>query len=156
MHPEELYHTYRGVMYAAAYDVLRDAGLAEDAVHTAFVRILSRRYRPDAESEQRIRGFCVLVARCAALDIYRRRARQAECYPDNAIDLPVPDNAPAALELRDALARLPDEDRQLVMLTCLYGLSAAEAGHYLGLGPAAARKRLERARKRLKACMEEV
>ena len=156
MTTEELYTTYRGVMYAVAYSVLRDVGLAEDAVHTAFVRILSRRYRPDGQEESRVRGFCVLVARCAALDIHRRRLRRAEGYPDNAVELPAPDSAPAATELRDALARLPEEDRQIVMLTCLYGLRAAEAAHYLGLTPAAARKRLERARKRLKDAMEEV
>ena len=37
---EALYREYKSIMLSKAYSVLRDEGLAEDAVHNAFMRIL--------------------------------------------------------------------------------------------------------------------
>jgi len=62
---------------------------------------------------------------------------------------PPPD--PAALDLRRALARLGRDDREILTLVAWEGLSPAEAAGVLGVGPAASRKRLQRARERLTA-----
>src|SRR5665213_1723515 len=49
------------------------------------------------------------------------------------------------------LRSLPEEDRELLMLTAWDGLSGADAGRALGCSPTAARIRLHRARARLNA-----
>lgn len=36
---EELYHTYSASMYRVAFSILRDNGLAEDAVQQTFLKI---------------------------------------------------------------------------------------------------------------------
>ena len=62
--------------------------------------------------------------------------------------------APAADEavaVRDALDRLPSDDKELLTLVAWDGLRADEAAAVLGIGPAAARQRLVRARRRLRA-----
>jgi RNA polymerase sigma-70 factor (ECF subfamily) len=59
--------------------------------------------------------------------------------------------APGALErrLEAATARLPQKDREVLLLVGAEGLAPAEAAAVLGLSADVARKRLQRARERL-------
>ncbi|HEY0530759.1 MAG TPA: sigma-70 family RNA polymerase sigma factor [Actinoplanes sp.] len=80
-------------------------------------------------------------------DARRERLRQrllsfAEAAP--GIDLP------SRLAVRQALAMLPEPDRELLMLTAWEGLEPREAATVLRIGPAAVRTRLSRARTRLR------
>jgi RNA polymerase sigma-70 factor (ECF subfamily) len=52
--------------------------------------------------------------------------------------------------VRAALARLPDRDREVLVLRCLEDLSTAEAAAVLGVSEGAARVRLLRAMQRLR------
>jgi RNA polymerase sigma-70 factor (ECF subfamily) len=54
------------------------------------------------------------------------------------------------LEVRDALARLGELDREVLMLTAWEGLEPREAASVLRISPAAVRTRLSRARTRLR------
>jgi RNA polymerase sigma-70 factor (ECF subfamily) len=56
---------------------------------------------------------------------------------------------PEALAVGTALAALPAGDRELLTLVAWEGLTPAEAAAVVGVGAAAARKRLQRARERL-------
>ncbi|MDF1852047.1 MAG: RNA polymerase sigma factor [Verrucomicrobiales bacterium] len=58
----------------------------------------------------------------------------------------------AALE--DCLRRLPEGLREVIEVTYFEGCTSEEASAKLGLGPAAIRKRLQRARESLKQCLE--
>ncbi len=53
--------------------------------------------------------------------------------------------------LREALLRLPERDRELLLLVAWEGLGVAEAGAVLGLSTATARKRYSRLRQRTRA-----
>ena len=57
----------------------------------------------------------------------------------------------AAVTALSCLRSLPDDDRELLMLTAWDGLTSADAGRVLGCSPTAARIRLHRARARLRA-----
>lgn len=67
--------------------------------------------------------------------------------------MPPPD--PAGLEIRAALTSLPEGDQELLSLVAWEGLDVSSAGRVLGIRPAAARKRLQRARQRLREALEE-
>ena len=67
---------------------------------------------------------------------------------------PLDVGADAMLALR-ALARLSDDDRELLMLVGWEGLSSSDLARLLGCSPTAARIRLRRARVRLMAEMDE-
>lgn len=67
---------------------------------------------------------------------------------------PVADGAEARL-VGDALARLKAGDRELITLIAWEGLSPSEAARALGISPVAARKRLQRARERLRPMLDE-
>ena len=57
--------------------------------------------------------------------------------------------------LIDALGQLSESEMELVLLSEWEGLGPSEAGRLLGLGPARARTRLSRARRRLRAALDE-
>jgi RNA polymerase sigma-70 factor (ECF subfamily) len=68
-------------------------------------------------------------------------------------------NAPTwedtAIDVRDALDRLPDEDAELVRLTYWDGLASHEAAAVLGINPSTARSRLSRVKQQLRMALEE-
>lgn len=60
-----------------------------------------------------------------------------------------------ALEVRDALDRLPDEDAELIRLTYWDGLASHEAAAVLGINPSTARSRLSRVKQELRTALGE-
>ncbi len=56
-------------------------------------------------------------------------------------------------EVRAAVARLDEDDRELLLLTVWEGLSPAEAAAVLGINPVTARTRLHRARSKLRTML---
>jgi RNA polymerase sigma-70 factor (ECF subfamily) len=70
---------------------------------------------------------------------------------------PAPDADVSAelAEVMAALATLDASDRELVLITALEELSSNEVAEILGIRPVAARRRLSRARARLRAALEQ-
>lgn len=56
----------------------------------------------------------------------------------------------SSADLRDAIARLPEDDAELVRLVYWEGFASHEAAAILGINPSTARSRLSRARERLR------
>jgi len=94
------------------------------------------------------------VARNCVARFYRDRSRQLRLYARiNAEPVPVgtPDGADEAHELvRAAVARLPEIDREAIMLVHWDGLTHDEVAAVLGLTTNAVELRLRRARARLR------
>src|ERR1051326_967549 len=63
---------------------------------------------------------------------------------------PFEDQLAESEALRTALARLAPQDRACFLLRAAHGLSAAEVGQIIGASPEVVRKRLSRARQRLR------
>lgn len=83
-----------------------------------------------------------------------RRAALAERLRTRLADWPAgADPSGEAVAIRDALGRLPESDRELLMLTVWDGLSSDEVAAVLEVTPAAVRQRLLRARGRLRAAL---
>jgi RNA polymerase sigma factor (sigma-70 family) len=87
----------------------------------------------------------------------RRRERLGERLRQLVGSLAIPDPAAGVtdgLDLREALAALPAEDRELLQLTAWEGLGPHEIATMLALSPVAVRSRLHRARARLRHQLE--
>ena len=91
-----------------------------------------------------------------------RRRRPAESLdaledsaPERADDGASAETAVAVRELREALQRLPDEQRQVVLLVGLEQLSYAEAAGVLEVPIGTVMSRLARGRERLRQLLEE-
>jgi len=120
-----------------------DAEVASDAVAEAFAQAVRRgdALRDPAAWVWRA-AFRIAGGELAA----PHRRDQHDTPPTRSVDS-LPDEVVALL---DALARLDDPDRRVVVLCLVGGLSAAEAGGLVGKSAGAVRVRLHRARRRLR------
>jgi RNA polymerase sigma-70 factor, ECF subfamily len=153
-----LYRRYLDRVYAHAFYALGDHHDAEDATERTFLAALAALpgFRDEGAS---FRAWLFRIAHNTVSNARRtRRRRRTEPMPEG-FDRPAPDADPAALvtradELRRvmaALAELPDERRQVVLLRFVDGLSAREIGQVLDRSPGAARVLLHRALRDLEA-----
>jgi RNA polymerase sigma-70 factor (ECF subfamily) len=123
-----LYRRFRPAVLAAVRRILRDPHEAEDVVQQAFAKLprAIARYQPRP-------GICfsawlVQLARNQAIDHLRRRR---ETLPDEALD-EAPVDAPAPSTLRIAIDALPRDQRDVIVLRHLVGLSPGEIAARLG------------------------
>lgn len=153
-------HLVHGVsdrLYAVAFRILRDTGLAEDALQNALVsawRELPRLREPDRFDAWMYR---VLVNSCY---IEARRRRQwtvhVRAIPD-AADASAPDPSRLTVdrdELERAFRRLPLGQRSVFVLHHYLGFSLVEIAETLGIPPGTARSRLHYATRTLRAALE--
>lgn len=142
-----------------------DAADAEDALQETFLACWKgcAGYRGGTSA----RGWVLTIARNALRRLHRRRVGEpAHMEPLDALGLEAgwgrpdwsgdPDGVPS-LEVRDllewALGQLSPEDREMLVLRELEGLSGAEVASMLDLSLAAMKSRLHRARLRFMAAV---
>jgi RNA polymerase sigma-70 factor (ECF subfamily) len=154
---EALYRTSRDDVYSYVATLLRDRAAAEDVTALAFERAYRRRRTFDRRRGEE-RAWLFGIARNAALDELRRRRRVATltAEPEDTESQAPHDSAEVALRrtvVREALAKLPGRDREVVALKFHAGLSNAELARVLGVSESNAGTVLHRAMEKLrKAC----
>ncbi|WP_053383739.1 RNA polymerase sigma factor [Leucobacter celer] len=132
---------------------LGDAHDAADAAADTLLVLLGKGDRLPRDREA-LRQYAYGVARRVLARARRGRVRhteladrlRAEIRSEPTTTSPDPDP-----DLRIALAKLPERDRELLLLVAWEGFGVAEAGAVLGLSPGAARKRYSRIRSGLRA-----
>jgi len=153
-----LYRRYLDRVYSYAFYQLGDHHDAEDATERTFLAALAAidRFRDEGST---FRAWLFRIAHNAIANSHRaRRRRRTEPITD-AHQHPAPGADPAALvaradqqrEIRSALARIPAERRQAVLLRFVDGLAAREIGAVLDRSEGAARVLLHRALRDLAA-----
>ncbi|WP_030898915.1 RNA polymerase sigma factor [Streptomyces sp. NRRL F-5126] len=136
------------------YFVRRAPGAADDLLAEAWLQAFASRRTFDA-SRGSARGWLFGVARNVLAGHVRRAARPEALVggqvvdPWHAVDQRL-DAAALAPALRSALAELPSEERELVLLVSWEQLTPAEAAAAVGIPAGTARSRLHRARGRLR------
>jgi RNA polymerase sigma-70 factor, ECF subfamily len=151
---ESLYRATKADLFGYVATLLRDPAAAEDVAALAFERAYRRRRTFDRRRGEE-RAWLFGIARNAALDELRRRKRTAALVIDVADDseAAVDDAAEVALRrtaVRNALAKLPARDREIVALKFHGGLSNAELAQVLGVSESNAGTLLHRAMQRLR------
>jgi len=124
-----------------------DPETADDLCQETFLRAWSR--APRDVPAPVLAAWLHRTATNLALDELRRRARRPVGAPGD------PAGAEPDTAVREALARLPLQDRAVVALRFQAGLTLRELGSVLGISEDAARKRVARARARLRAAFDE-
>jgi RNA polymerase sigma-70 factor (ECF subfamily) len=150
-----VYRAYGGLVYTVAYRVLRDRTLAEDATQQAFVQ--AWRAAASFDDSRDFGPWLATIARRVAIDIQRREGRRAHAGLDEVpathpavIALPPSaESAYDALEVRRALDELPPDERDVVRLQHLEGLSQSEIAERLGVPLGTVKSRSARAYRRL-------
>jgi RNA polymerase sigma-70 factor, ECF subfamily len=147
-------------LFAQYYDRLlrylsRVAGgreAARDLTQEVFLRV-SRVAIPTAPENQ-LAGWLFKIARNVALDHHRQRRRRPETVLGPAQEGATDAQQEMALALKQALATLPDLDRDVFLLREVAGLSRQEIAIACELTPDAVRSRIHRARLELREVLE--
>jgi RNA polymerase sigma-70 factor (ECF subfamily) len=152
-----LVHQVSGRLYAVAFRILRDTGLAEDALQNALVT--AWRQIPHLRDADRFDAWIhrVLITSCY---VEARRTRQwtarVRALPDH--DGPsTPDESRAAAdrdELERAFRKLPLDQRSVFVLHHYVGLPLVEIAETLGIPAGTARSRLHYATRALRTAVE--
>ena len=153
---EELYLRHHRLMYAQALRVLNDSHAAEDAVSSALEALIRKiPLLRDMDGNKR-KAYIVITVRHAAIDIYRRHSRETVTEDEFLEQIPSDSRVEDRLlesagveEIRDAIRRLGDRDRDILMMRYFREMSDREIGRELELRPTAVRVRISRARKHL-------
>ncbi len=148
-----LYRRYVDLVYSYAFYQLGDHHDAEDATERTFLAAL-RSIGSFTDRGASFRAWLLRIARNTIANShrsrFRRRTTTLDALPEHP---PAPDADPAALtvrademrRVRQALAELPDDRRQVVILRFTDGLSAREIAAVLDRSEGAVRVLLHRA-----------
>jgi RNA polymerase sigma-70 factor, ECF subfamily len=152
-------HVPRLRRYARA--LLRDRDLADDLVQDTLERGLrnSARFLPGSD----LRAWLSTIMHNVFINHISKRAAHAVHVPmeDENIDeaeFAAPEQQSYALEVRDiddALQRLPPDQREILLLIAIDGMTYAEVAQALSLPIGTVMSRLSRARERLRLMLSE-
>ena len=153
-----LYRRYLGRVYGYAFYQLRDHHDAEDATERIFLAALKAlpEFRDEGAS---FRAWLFRIAHNTIINARRSRFRRwTEPLPEG-LDRIAPNADPAALVVEAdetrrvlrAVAELPDDRRQVILLRFVDGLSSREIGQVMDRSEGAARVLLHRALRDLAA-----
>lgn len=154
----DAFDEFAGPMLAVATRMLADRRLAEEAVQQAFVQAwrAAARYDPSRP----LGPWLFAIVRRTAVDAWRRERRHEARAIDDVAASDLPAIAPPAIEdasdaweLRRALDRLPEGEREVVRLAHLEQLSHPEIAARLGIPVGTVKSRTHSAYRKLRAAL---
>ena len=146
-----LFHEHRRGVFRYLSRIVGQAEAAHDLTQEVFLRVV-RSQVPDAEPAAR-KAWVFRIARNLALNHLRDGRRQPRTT--ELVDRSGPGNQELGTAIRQAIAMLPDGDRDVFLLRETAGLSYAEIAVACELSEDAVRSRLHRARQQLRAVLAE-
>ena len=153
-----LVHQVSDVLYAVAFRILRDPGLAEDALQNALV--LAWRRLPHLRDAERFEAWIHRILVHACYDESQRTRAWRASVTVLPVDLPGAGDSTSAIadrdELERAFLRLSVEQRAVFVLHHYIGLPLVEVAEMLGVPAGTARSRLHYATAGLRAALTAV
>lgn len=144
------YDDYADAIYRHAFFRLSSEARAEELMQDTFLR--TWRYLAEGNDIANLRAFLYRTLNNLIVDEYRRKKEEsldalmetAEFYEpsrDTRADL---EDQVLLTDVREAIERLPEEDRELVLLRYVNDLSPADIGEVMGMTPGNVSVRLHR------------
>jgi RNA polymerase sigma-70 factor (ECF subfamily) len=132
------------------------AAEADDLVQETLTRVLARRHK--SSEIRNLRAYLFTILHNAHIDRLNERKRWTYSIPDEVLENHLPQPAPqtSQIELHDlakALQRLPEEQRQAVLLVGYEGMAYKEAAAALDIPIGTVMSRLSRGREALRRMM---
>lgn len=157
----ELYDRHHARVRAYAVSMLRDAAAGDDAVQETFLR--AQTHLTSLRELDKAAAWLLRIAHNICLD-QLRATRAARVDPDAETDAALASEADSVeheLEraemtacVRAQIDRLPEAPRAVILLYDILGLSHHDVASVLGVDVGAAKVRLHRARRKLRALLE--
>lgn len=155
----KLFQAYAGRIYRYALTMVREQALAEEVVQETMLAVWkgAKAFRGEGKPSTWILG----IARHKALDKLRQeqqsaKAQAEQAEPDTAVE-PEQEAAQQLLgeRVRAALEKLPEEQRETVVLAFYHGLSYQEIGELMGCPEGTVKSRMFYAKEQLRALLKE-
>ncbi len=145
---EQLVSCYMKPAAGVARQILSDRALAEDAVQESFLRVIRKR-------EQYIPGspfscWFYTIVRNVCVDMLRKCNREKETIKQIAARCEPESPETNLPELSELLGVLERSDRDVLVLRIVHGLGFRDVAAALGISEEAAKKRAQRALRRLR------
>ncbi|MEO0601634.1 MAG: sigma-70 family RNA polymerase sigma factor [Myxococcota bacterium] len=150
---EALVEQHYALVWSICRSVLSERALADEVVQDVFVGLWQ--HGPPTGDVGEIRAWLRTVARRRAIDRLRQRTRQTRLHAAASHRDPEPVDGTAHVAIGEAMGRLPDDERALLVRFHIEGASSKAVAEELGISDAAVRKRLSRARESLRVVYEE-
>lgn len=145
------YRAHYGVILTVAEQRLDTRQAAEDAAADVF-QVAWRRFRDEGATLSL--PWVYQILRNVVGTEYRRRERARRAVDRIADGASDPWQSDARVDVRDALGRLPERERELLFMAYWEDLTHDEIAGILGITPGALRVRLTRARARLRDALQ--
>lgn len=143
-----LFHQFKDPVYRLALSFTGSTADAEDVTQTVFLKLMEQ--QPDlTPGKERAWLFQVTVNECRSL--HRRLWRRSTVSLDEALAVAAPEQR----QLLEEVMKLKAKDRAVLYLFYYEGFSTEEIGQMLHISQSAVTTRLHRARKNLKATLEQ-
>lgn len=151
-----VYRRYAGALHAVARSMTSDRELAAEAVQTAFVKAWQAADGFDETRE--LAPWLYAITRRATVDAIRRERRPTRGDHAPETDVPVHtmsfERTWEAFEVRRALDTLPREERDVLRLSHLIGLTHTEIARQLGIPLGTVKSRSHRGMRRLEQTLD--
>lgn len=156
---EELYLKYNKLMKHIAMDILHDEGLAEDAVHDAFLNLVRYIDKIEDISCHKTKHLIIIVIENVSKNLYNKRKKESivdlsfdeEAVVDERFSFQDYDESAIIQEIM----KLPSTLSGVLVLKYVNGYSNKEIAKILNVSAVVVRKRLERAKRTLKIALRQ-
>lgn len=149
---QELFEEYQDSLYAAAFNVCKNAEDAKDVVQDTFIQYYS--LKKEFDSEQHLRAWLLRVAINKAKNMnrtfWRRNKRALDDYMETLVF-----ESPQSEELFETVMELPEKYRIVIHLFYYEDYSVREIGDILKISDSNVKVRLSRGRLLLKERLQE-
>lgn len=150
---KKVFIPYHQKLYRIAYRIVQDAANAEDIVQDTFIKLWNK--RDEMESVDNTEAFAIIILRNTCLDHLRKTKNDR--YTDYDTDMPETTSLTKQIELQDEaekikylINKLPDQQRQVMMMKHWDEYSDEEIEQATGLSAGNIRVILSRARKTIR------
>ena len=150
---KKVFLPYHQKLYRIAYRIVQDVANAEDIVQETFIKLWNK--RDDLENVENPEAFSIIILRNTCLDHLRKTKHEFQTSYD--VDIPEKESLSHQIELQDnakqikkLIHKLPDQQRQVMMMKHWDGYSDEEIEQITGLSAGNIRVILSRARKMIR------
>ena len=150
--PGEMFDRHHLAIYRYLLKMTGSREAAEELTQDVFLRVV--RSAPSYDDRSLERAWLFRIARNLRIDNARRERRAPDVTPIDTDEPSEPGRQALQLGLRQALAMLPDDEREAFVLAEVVGLSYVEIAAASSATPAAVRSRIYRARMQLRATLD--
>jgi len=149
---ERLYRATCGEVYGVCLRMTADPAVAEECVQRAYVKAWNKLQA--FEGKSRLETWLHRIAVNEVLGLGRRERRLlAAAHVPNVSLLPNPSDPSEGLDLENAIARLPQRQRQVFVLCAVYGHGHEETGRLLNIAAGTSKAHYHRARQLLQSML---